>query len=173
MIPAGLLVTVPVPVPAWSSDTVRVKLGGGMLNVAVTDSAAAIVTKQLPVPVHAPLQPANTDPVAGVSNRVTIVPPVKLAEQPLPQLIPVGSLVTVPASVPAFVTVNVNCGAAVTVSVAVPVRIPSVAVIVTGSPTWTPVANPCVPVTLPIVTTLVFDELHVAVVVKFCVVPSL
>jgi hypothetical protein len=45
-----------------------------MLNVAVTDSAALIVTTQLPVPLHAPLHPANADPAAGVAVSVTTVP---------------------------------------------------------------------------------------------------
>jgi hypothetical protein len=45
-----------------------------MLKVAVTDSAALIVTTQLPVPLHAPLHPANADPEAGVAVSVTTVP---------------------------------------------------------------------------------------------------
>ena len=112
MIPAGLLVTVPVP-DALEPElgcpivTVSVKLGGGRLNVAVTDSAAFIVMTQLPVPLHAPLQPANTEPVTGAAVSVTTVPLVKLAEHPLPQLIPVGLLVTLPAPVPARDTLSV------------------------------------------------------------------
>ena len=62
--------------------TVEVGLGagGGLmtgagLNVAVTDSAWLIDTVHvLPDPEHAPDQPANTDPDAGVSVNVTAVP---------------------------------------------------------------------------------------------------
>src|SRR5579863_9451582 len=55
LMPAGLLDTVPVPVPAL----VTVKANCWVLNVAVTDSAALTVIVQVPVPLHAafPLQP--------------------------------------------------------------------------------------------------------------------
>jgi hypothetical protein len=48
--------------------------GGGTLNVAVTDFAESIATTQLPVPVHAPLQPAKVEPDAAVAVSVTDVP---------------------------------------------------------------------------------------------------
>ena len=68
LIPVGLLVTVPVPVPVF--DTVRAYVFS--VNVAVTDLAALIVTTHVPVPVHpAPLQPVKVEPVAGVAVRVT------------------------------------------------------------------------------------------------------
>jgi hypothetical protein len=70
LIPAGLLVTVPVPVPAL----LTVKANCWILKVAVTDCAALIVTTQLPVPEHAPLQPANVDPADGEAVNVTDVP---------------------------------------------------------------------------------------------------
>jgi hypothetical protein len=59
--------------------------------------------------------------------------------------------------------------AAVTVSVAEPLVDPDLAVIV-ALPVATAVANPVVLFT---VATVVFDELHVAVAVRFCVVPLL
>jgi hypothetical protein len=70
LIPTGLLVTVPLPVPA------RVTLRGkvGLLKVAVTDLLAVMLNEQEPVPVQAPLQPAKVDPAAGDAVRVTIVP---------------------------------------------------------------------------------------------------
>jgi hypothetical protein len=55
VIPAGLLVTVPVPVPLFA--TVRVKFWS--VKVAVTLLAASMVTAHAPVPEHAPLQPVN------------------------------------------------------------------------------------------------------------------
>jgi hypothetical protein len=42
--------------------------------VAVTKSCVPTVTEQVVFPVHAPLQPANVEPVAGVAARVTAVP---------------------------------------------------------------------------------------------------
>jgi len=74
--------------------------------VAVTARAALIVTLQAPVPVQAPLQPENVEPVAGAAVRVTAVPLVNDAEQVLPQEMPAGVLVTVPLPVPALVTVS-------------------------------------------------------------------
>ena len=59
LIPAGELVTVPLPVPAF--DTVSVKVWG--VKVAVTVVAAVIVTTQTPVPLQPPpLQPAKVEP---------------------------------------------------------------------------------------------------------------
>ena len=72
MIPAGVLVTVPLPdVPALV--TVRVKLGTP--KVAVTVVAADIVTVHEPVPEHPPpLHPVKIEPDAGVAVSVTAVP---------------------------------------------------------------------------------------------------
>ena len=62
--------------------------------------------------------------------------------------------------------------AGVTVKVVPPLIEPEVAVIVV-LPVVRVVAWPCVPATLLIVATAVFDELHPAVVVRSCVLPSL
>jgi len=73
LIPAGLEVTVPAPVPVG----ITVKTGvvaATVPNVAVTPVAAGTVTVQVPMPLQAPLQPANDDPEAGVAVRVTGVP---------------------------------------------------------------------------------------------------
>ena len=102
MMPAGLLVIVPLPVPLLL--VVSAKLC--RLNVAVTDWAEVIETTQEPVPVHAPLQPANVEPAAAVAVSVTEVPLLKVAEQVAPQLMPAGELVTLPLPVPAFASVN-------------------------------------------------------------------
>ena len=107
LIPAGVLLTVPAPVPALV--TVRVKLLVVVLKVAVTPSAALMVTEHVPVPVQpAPLHPANVDPLAAAAVSTTTCPLVKLAEHVAPQLIPAGLLVTVPVPVPALVTVRVS-----------------------------------------------------------------
>ncbi len=45
-----------------------------LLNVAVTERAAVIDTVQAPVPEHAPLQPANVEPLAAAAVSVTDVP---------------------------------------------------------------------------------------------------
>ena len=92
-----------------------------VLNVAVTDSAALIVTTQLPVPVQAPLHPPNVEPEFATCVNVTCDPAVKFAVQALGQVIPAGLLVTVPVPPPASVTfkanvVTVGLNVAVTVS---------------------------------------------------------
>ena len=102
LIPEGLLVTVPVPVPA--SCTVSGEVG--TLNVAVTEVAAVRVTAQVLVPLQAPDQPAKVEPVLGAAVSVTDVPKPKVALHVVPQLMPVGLLVTVPVPVPAFCTVS-------------------------------------------------------------------
>src|SRR5207247_4051350 len=115
LIPAGELVTVPLPVPAL--ETVRVKVCG--VKVAVTVVAAESVTVQAPVPEQPlPLQPPKVEPAAGAAVSVTAVPLAKLAEQVAPQVMPAGELVTVPLPVPAGVTVRVKVwGAKVAVTV--------------------------------------------------------
>jgi dUTPase len=100
LIPGGVLVTVPDPLPASVTDR-------GGLKVAVTDWAALIVTVQLPVPVQPPpLHPAKVQPAAGVSVRVTLAPLAKFATQVPGQPIPGGLLETVP--LPARATVSGN-----------------------------------------------------------------
>src|SRR5574341_798218 len=91
LIPAGVLVTVPLPVPG--RVTVRVGLGA---KVAVTLAGVSRVTVQGPVPLQAPLQPAKKEPAAGAAVRATRLWVAKLALQVLPQLIPAGALVTLP-----------------------------------------------------------------------------
>ncbi len=70
VIPAGLEVTVPVPVPALV--TVSKYVG---MNVAVTLVEPVIVTVQVPVPLQPPpLHPVNAMFASGVAVRVTLVP---------------------------------------------------------------------------------------------------
>ena len=102
--PAGELVTVPEPLP----DLVVERVNVFWVKVAVTDLMLSIVTIQLPVPVHAPLHPANEELAAGVAVRVTVVPFKKLVWQLAPQLIAAGELVTVPEPVPDFDIVSAN-----------------------------------------------------------------
>ncbi len=119
LMPAGALVTVPVPVPALL--TVNVLVPSGALKFAVTVWLPFIVTVQGPVPLQPPpLQPVKIAPPAVVAVNVTKLPAGKLAEHTAPQLIPAGVLVTVPlaAPVPVLLTVNVfMLGRAVKVAV--------------------------------------------------------
>src|SRR2546426_12720064 len=80
-------------------------------KVAGTDGAAFIVPTKTPVPLHpAPLQPLNTDPLAGTADNVTDVPMTNDALHVAPQIIPAGLLVTVPPPLPVLVKVRVyNC----------------------------------------------------------------
>ena len=68
--PAGALVTVPLPVPALLSVSAKV----WAVKVAVTERAAVMLTVQVLVPVHAPLQPLKVEPAAGVAVNVTAMP---------------------------------------------------------------------------------------------------
>ena len=100
--PAGLLVTVPLPVPALT--TVKVF----SVKVAVTDFAALIVIVHVPVPTQpAPVQPVKIESIAGATVSVTTVLLAYVSEQSEPQAMPVGLLVTMPLPVPALTTVNV------------------------------------------------------------------
>src|SRR5947199_21706 len=109
--PAGVLVTIPAPVPAL--ETVSAKTGA---NVAVTVVAAVRVTVQGPMPVQVPLQQVKTEPGAGVAVSVTRVPLTKLAVQIVPQSTPAGWLVTS--------AVTADAAVRVTVQGAVPVHVP-------------------------------------------------
>ena len=99
----------------WAqSGLVAVVLGGAVyglytfgVSMPLIILAALIVTWQAPAPVQAPPQPVKTEPVAGAAVRVTGVPWPYASEQSEPQLMPTGEDVTVPAPVPAFVTVKV------------------------------------------------------------------
>ena len=71
-IPPSSELTVPLPVPTLLTVTARLKRCG--VKLAVTDCAALIVTVQMPVPVHAPLQPPKVEPAAGVAVKVIGVP---------------------------------------------------------------------------------------------------
>jgi hypothetical protein len=77
-------------------------------NLVVTDLAAFIVTKQVPVPEHPlPFQPANPEPVDGTAVKVTTVLLLKADEQADPQVMPAGLLVTVPLPAPVLLTESV------------------------------------------------------------------
>jgi hypothetical protein len=75
-------------------------------KVAATAVLADGVKLQVPLPVHAPDHPAKVVPELGVAVNATAAPLEKLAVQLPGQLIPAGLLATVPAPVPALVTVS-------------------------------------------------------------------
>ena len=72
LIPAGSLLTVPVPPPTFAT----VSVSRDALNVAVTFLASLITTSHVnAVPWHAPDQPANDDtPPPDCALSVTVVP---------------------------------------------------------------------------------------------------
>lgn len=91
LIPGGLLVTAPLPVPVVV--TVR---ASGPVKVAITFSAAVTVKLHVVVP-EQPVQPLKYELVPGVSVSVTWVLSGNTAEHDFAgQLIPGGSLVTLP-----------------------------------------------------------------------------
>jgi hypothetical protein len=59
-----------------------------------------------PVPEQAPDHPANVDPAAGFSVKVTVVPLLKFEPQAPGQLMPAGLLMMVPLPDPATVTLS-------------------------------------------------------------------
>lgn len=65
-----------------------------------------MVTLQLPVPLQAPPQPLKVEEESGDAVRVTIMPPVKSAEQVAPQEMLAGLDVMVPLPLPVFDVVS-------------------------------------------------------------------
>lgn len=101
--PAGTLVTEPEPVPAWLTDNVNCGT-----KRAITEASVVRATVHVPTPAQAaPLQPAKDDPGPGVAVSTTEVPTLRAAEHVLPQLMPAGELVIVPAPPPLSATVSV------------------------------------------------------------------
>ena len=98
-----------VPLDVTSLTTLVVKVYPELLNVAVQAMLPVIVklTLGLAVLQPAPAHPAKVEPEPAVAVKVTGVPLLSVVEQVLPQLIPVGLLVTVPVPVPARVTASV------------------------------------------------------------------
>ncbi len=76
----------------------------GVEKRALTEMGKFVVTLHVPVPLHAPPHPAKIYPGLGVAVRVTEVPGAKLPVQVPPQLMPAGTLVTVPRPLPILVT---------------------------------------------------------------------
>ncbi len=74
--PAGVLVTVPLPDPVFATDSECVT-GGIRSKFAVTAVVLLIVTvHEVAVPEQSPVQPVKVDPGAGVAVSVTGVPSV-------------------------------------------------------------------------------------------------
>jgi hypothetical protein len=93
LIPAGELVTVPVPSPSLPT----VNEYEFVKNTALRVFAASMVTTHIGLePLHAPLQPTNVVVLSAVAVNMTVVPALKLEEHDAPQYIPKGSLVMVP-----------------------------------------------------------------------------
>ena len=92
----------------------------------------------LPLPLHAPSQPANREPGRGVAVRVTAFSYGKRWVHVFPQPIPVGELVTLPAPLPTSLTTSVCAAARVYVNDPAllgpkPLKSPSTVVTVTGT----------------------------------------
>ena len=75
-------------------------------NVALTLVRLLIDTLHVPVPAHAPNQPVNVDPLLAAAVSNTAVPAEYVSTQSPGQLIPAGTLVTVPAPDPAMDTIS-------------------------------------------------------------------
>ena len=101
--PAGLLVTVPLPRPVVLIVSMKVCRS----KFAVTALTAVIVTMQVPVRVQPPpLQPVTMERECARAVRVTTVSGAKSKAQVKPQSMPAGSLVIVPLPLPDLVIVK-------------------------------------------------------------------
>jgi hypothetical protein len=79
-----------------------------VLKVALTEVAELTVTTQAVVPLQPPPHPTNVDPDVAAALSVTGVPGITDCVQAAPQVMPAGTLVTVPVPVPFFVTDSVT-----------------------------------------------------------------
>jgi hypothetical protein len=99
LMPPGVDVTTPEPLPSRNTDTSPVVDDG--VKVAVTALLRSTVTVQVTaVPEQAPPQPVNVDPKDANAVRVTWVPAGYVALHVLPQSIPLVCDVTMPNPVP-------------------------------------------------------------------------
>jgi hypothetical protein len=101
LIPAGLEVTVPDPLPALANVSVLF-----VSNLAVAVRSALMARVHFPVPEQAPDQPAKDDPAEAAAVSVTGTAP-NDAEHEEPQLIPFGLELTEPEPLPVLVTARV------------------------------------------------------------------
>src|SRR5215831_7415717 len=83
--------------------------GSAAAKVAPTVTGVLPVSVHVPVPAQPPpLHPANVEPLAAEADRVTRTPLGYVSVQSVPQLIPVGVLLTVPFPVPVTLTARVS-----------------------------------------------------------------
>lgn len=88
------------------------------LKIAVTVVFALIVNAHVPVPLQPPpLHPAKLLPIAGVAERVTMVPGASVSRQVLPQFRAPPDRVTVPLPVPTLAMDKTPWGIAVNVAI--------------------------------------------------------
>src|SRR5690554_356543 len=102
--PAGELVTVPLPSP--SMTTVTANSAMSFVKVASTAMSVDIVSSQVsPLELsQSPPQPSNDEPVVAPAVSVTTASSSNVAEHSEPQSMPAGELVTTPSPVPDLVT---------------------------------------------------------------------
>jgi hypothetical protein len=107
--PAGLLVTVPLPLVDTASEKLDARTGSNRAVTWYTTSSLISLIVQEPDPEQTPLQPANCEPGSALAVNVTGWKPSCLWEgngkkHVAPQSIPGGLLVTVPEPPPSFET---------------------------------------------------------------------
>ena len=101
-----------VLIPPTTVDGIIEKLANTVVDcwvkLAVTASAAFIVTVHSGALDEQPLHPVKVDPDAGTAVKVTVVPGLKSTEQLTPQFTEPSLLVTVPRPVPWLATDNLK-----------------------------------------------------------------
>ena len=99
LMPAGVLVTEPSPVPAL----LTVRLNSNR-NSAATVRSSLIEIRQPPVPEQPVVHPTKMEPVAGAAETATDDPWRNGNEHAAPQLMPPGAVTTVPKPSPLLST---------------------------------------------------------------------
>jgi hypothetical protein len=108
-IPAGELVTDPVPLPESATPN-RAVAGANSADTDAPSAPRSTVQEGSEAQPATPLHPTKIDPADGVAVKVIPLPTAKTAEHVDPQSIPAGELVTEPDPLPVRATDNVAVG---------------------------------------------------------------
>lgn len=106
--PAGADETRPEPVPVGVTHNPTFVVGASAKVATQLEPFASTIWVLVEVPLQLPDQPPKVEPVAGTALKVTVEFPAKLNVQVLPQAMPEGVELMVPAPVPALLTTRLT-----------------------------------------------------------------